>query len=224
MKGGPLRILVIPVTPLRQNCALAVCAATGRAALVDPGGEPERLLQVIATQAVTVERILLTHGHLDHAGAAAELSERLSAPIEGPHRDDAFLLESLPEAAPRYGMTGVRACTPDRWLEDGEEVGFGNMRLTAIHCPGHTPGHLVLYEKTTKFAFAGDVLFRGSIGRSDLPRGDYAALVTSIRAKLFPLGDDVRFLPGHGDMSTFGWERRTNPYVSDLAAQAVTPT
>ncbi len=214
---SPIQALVVPVTPLQQNTSLVWCAKTKRAAFIDPGGEVERLLAALAEADVTIEKIMLTHGHLDHAGAAAELSERLGVPIEGPHRDEAWLLDAIPEQAARYGLPDARACTPDRWLDDGDKVSLGEAIFDVVHCPGHTPGHIVFYEPEAKFAFVGDVLFKGSIGRTDFPRGDHDALISSIRDKLFPLGDDVRFLPGHGPMSTFGWERKTNPYVSDLA-------
>ena len=213
---SPIQALVVPVTPLQQNTSLVWCAKTKRAAFIDPGGEVERLLAALAEADVTIEKIMLTHGHLDHAGAAAELSERLGVPIEGPHRDEAWLLAAIPEQAARYGLPDARACTPDRWLADGDKVSLGEAVFDVVHCPGHTPGHIVFYEPEAKFAFVGDVLFKGSIGRTDFPRGDHGALISSIRDKLFPLGDDVRFLPGHGPMSTFGWERKTNPYVSDL--------
>lgn len=214
---SPIQALVVPVTPLQQNTSLVWCAKTKRAAFIDPGGEVERLLAALAEADVTIEKIMLTHGHLDHAGAAAELSERLGVPIEGPHRDEAWLLDAIPEQAARYGLPDARACTPDRWLDDGDKVSLGEAIFDVVHCPGHTPGHIVFYEPEAKFTFVGDVLFKGSIGRTDFPRGDHDALISSIRDKLFPLGDDVRFLPGHGPMSTFGWERKTNPYVSDLA-------
>ena len=214
---SPIQALVVPVTPLQQNTSLVWCAKTKRAAFIDPGGEVERLLAALAETDVTIDKIMLTHGHLDHAGAAAELSERLGVPIEGPHRDEAWLLDAIPEQAARYGLPDARACTPDRWLDDGDKVSLGEAIFDVVHCPGHTPGHIVFYEPEAKFAFVGDVLFKGSIGRTDFPRGDHDALISSIRDKLFPLGDDVRFLPGHGPMSTFGWERKTNPYVSDLA-------
>ena len=216
----PIKIAVIPVTPLQQNCALVWCEATKRAAFVDPGGEPERLARVAAEQGVQIEKILLTHGHLDHAGAAAALAERYGVAIEGPHRDEDWLLAAIPEQGARYGMADARACTPDRWLTDGDVVQVGEAAFDVVHCPGHTPGHVVFIQKAARFAFVGDVIFRGSIGRSDFPRGSYDDLVSSIRTKLFPLGDDIQFLPGHGDVSTFGWERRTNPFVSDLAVGA----
>lgn len=212
-----LKVALIPVTPFQQNCNLIWCAATNRGALVDPGGEGPRLLSAIRSQNVTVEKILLTHGHLDHAGAAGPLARELSVPIEGPHEDDRFLLDSLGEQGARYGFAGSEACTPDRWLKDGDTVTVGNVTLDVRHCPGHTPGHVVFYCKGVELAFVGDVLFAGSVGRTDFPRGNHAQLVESITGRLWPLGDQVRFVPGHGQTSTFGWERKTNPYVSDLA-------
>ncbi|MBI1188867.1 MAG: MBL fold metallo-hydrolase [Alphaproteobacteria bacterium] len=215
-----MQALVMPVTAFQQNASLVWCTATLRGAFVDPGGEPDALLEAAKQAGVQLEKVLLTHGHLDHAGAAAELSERAGVPIEGPHKDEDWLLAELESHARRYGLVGARSCTPDRWLADGDNVSVGEARFDVIHCPGHTPGHVVFYQPETKFAFVGDVLFKGSIGRTDFPRGDHEALIGSIREKLFPLGDDVRFLPGHGPMSTFGWERKTNPYVSDLAVGA----
>lgn len=217
---SPIQALVVPVTPFQQNTSLVWCSATKKAAFVDPGGEIPRLLQAVEQAGVTVEKILLTHGHLDHAGAAAELRERLGVPVEGPHQDEDWLLASIDEQGARFGLEGARSVTPDRWLSDGDVVTLGAVSFDVIHCPGHTPGHVVFHQPEAKFAFVGDVIFRGSIGRTDFPRGDFNALVASIREKLFPLGDDVRFLPGHGDLSTFGWERKTNPFVSDLAVGA----
>lgn len=211
-----LQALIVPVTPLRQNCTLLWCTASLRGALIDPGGEPEKLLALAAEKSVTLERILLTHGHLDHAGAAAGLARRLGLPVEGPHRDDLFLLERLAEQGARYGLPAEN-CHPDRWLADGDTVTVGRITLGVRHCPGHTPGHVVFFHKRARLAFVGDVLFKGSVGRSDLPRGSHADLVRAITERLWPLGDDMRFVPGHGAMSTFGWERKTNPYVSDLA-------
>ncbi|MGE0829452.1 MAG: MBL fold metallo-hydrolase [Hyphomonadaceae bacterium] len=214
---APIQALVIPVTPFQQNTTLVWCSVTKKAAFVDPGGEVERLLAGVAQAGVTVEKIMLTHGHLDHAGAAAELQERLSVPIEGPHKDEDWLLADIGVQGARYGLPTARPCTPDRWLADGDKVTLGQISFDVIHCPGHTPGHVVFHQPEAKFAFVGDVIFKGSVGRTDFPRGNFNHLVSSIRDKLFPLGDDVRFLPGHGETSTFGWERKTNPFVSDLA-------
>ncbi len=211
--------MIIPVTPLQQNTSLVWCAATKKAAFIDPGGDIPRLLKGYAqaqqAHGIELEKILLTHGHLDHAGAAAELKERFGAPVEGPHREEQYLLDSLGEQGARYGME-ARPVTPDRWLEDGDLVQLGAIGFDVVHCPGHTPGHVVFVQKESRFAFVGDVLFQGSIGRTDFARGDQGALISSIRDKLFPLGDDIRFLPGHGPISSFGQERQTNPYVADV--------
>jgi hydroxyacylglutathione hydrolase len=213
----PFRALIIPVTPFQQNTSLVWCTATNQAAFVDPGGEIPRLLAGLEQSGATLEKILLTHGHLDHAGAAAELAERFGVPVEGPHEDDEFLLSSIPAQGGRFGLGEARAVTPNRWLNDGDVVTVGEVAFDVIHCPGHTPGHVVFVQNQARFAFVGDVLFAGSIGRTDLPRGDHGALISAIRNKLFPLGDDIHFLPGHNSMSTFGHERMTNPFVSDEA-------
>jgi hydroxyacylglutathione hydrolase len=212
-----LRCEIIPVTPFQQNCSLVWDAHTLRGALVDAGGEIERLLGRVAHHGVTLEKLLVTHGHLDHASAVAELAERLGLPIEGPHQDDAFWIDLIPQQARQFGFPPARAFTPDRWLHQGDAVSVGTLRFDVIHCPGHTPGHVVLHQPEAQLAFVGDVLFQGSIGRTDFPRGNHADLVRSIRERLFPLGDDVQFVPGHGPMSTFGHERRFNPFVSDDA-------
>ncbi|MGE5152670.1 MAG: MBL fold metallo-hydrolase [Bdellovibrio bacteriovorus] len=208
---------VFPVTPFEQNCTLLWCERTRRAAIVDPGGEPRRILDLLRRLDLTAECILLTHGHIDHVGAAGDLAPRLAVPIIGPHRDDDFLLRSLVEQGRLFGFPPVRDVEPDRWLEDGDEVTVGEQSLGVIHCPGHTPGHVVFFDAQGRLAQVGDVLFRGAIGRTDFPRGDYGQLITSITQRLFPLGDDVRFIPGHGPMSTLGAERRHNPYVGERA-------
>jgi glyoxylase-like metal-dependent hydrolase (beta-lactamase superfamily II) len=216
----PLKALVIPVTPFQQNTSLIWCDATMEAAFVDPGGEVDKLAAAVDKTGVRVSKILLTHGHLDHAGAATDLAARYGVAIEGPHRDEDWLLSSIAAQGAKYGWADGKDCTPDRWLEDGDTVSVGAVTMQVLHCPGHTPGHVVFFDPAARFAFVGDVIFKGSIGRSDFPRGNFDDLVGAIRTKLFPLGDDVRFLPGHGDLSTFGWERRTNPFVSDLAVGA----
>lgn len=217
MTTSPFRAAIVPVTPFRQNCSILWCSDTGAGVVVDPGGDLALIEKALREQGITLEKVLLTHGHLDHAGGAAALARRHNVPIEGPHRDDAFLLEGLADQGRQYGIAGCEACTPSRWLEDGETVSFGEITLGVRHCPGHTPGHVAFFHKAARLAFVGDVLFAGSIGRSDLPRGNHAQLVASITEQLWPLGDDMRFVPGHGQMSTFGWERKTNPYVCDLA-------
>ncbi|NCS66145.1 MAG: hypothetical protein COS39_02625 [Hydrogenophilales bacterium CG03_land_8_20_14_0_80_62_28] len=212
-----MKQVIIPVTPFQQNCSLVWCQATRRAALIDPGGEPERLLAAVEQRGLTLERLLLTHGHLDHVGAAGVLAARLNIPIEGPNRDDAFLLDALPQQSALYGFPHIEAFHPGRWLVDGDTVTIGKVTFEVLHCPGHTPGHVVFFQRNARIAFVGDVLFKGAIGRTDFERGDYAALIRSIRGKLWPLGDDVVFVPGHGATSNFGWERRTNPFVGDDA-------
>jgi len=215
-----LRAVIIPVTPFQQNCSLIWCDETHQGAVIDPGGDVDVVLKEAEKHGVSIAKILLTHAHLDHCAATPELAERLGIPVEGPQRDDLFWLESLPEAARSYGFPPARSFEPTRWLAQGDEVAVGNLRLEVHHCPGHTPGHVVFFEPGSRIAFVGDVLFQGSIGRTDFPRGDHPALIRSIRENLFPLGDDVRFVPGHGPMSTFGDERRTNPFVSDRAVGA----
>jgi len=212
-----MKFAIVPVTPYRQNCSLIWCEATRRAALIDPGGDIEALLASVERAGVTLEKLLLTHGHLDHVGGALELSRRLHLPIIGPHADDAFLLDRPQVQAEMFGFPPAEAFAPTQWLHDGDTVEVGKLALQVIHCPGHTPGHVVLFEPQSRHAFVGDVLFKGSIGRTDLPRGNYHDLIASIRGKLFPLGDDVAFIPGHGPMSTFGFERRNNPFVGDDA-------
>ena len=211
-----MEFTILPVTPYQQNCSL-VWDEAGRAALIDPGGEAERLLAEVAQRGLTLEKILLTHGHLDHVGAAVELRDALGIPIIGPQREEQFWLDLLPQQAELFGFPPAVVFTPDQWLEDGDQVAVGSIQMDVLHCPGHTPGHVVFFEPQARLAFVGDVLFKGSIGRTDFPRGDHAALISAIREKLFPLGDDVRFVPGHGAMSTFGRERRENPFV-DMAA------
>lgn len=216
MPKQPLHAAVLPVTPFRQNCSILWCAETRRAALIDPGGELPRLAAALEAHGLKLEKVLLTHGHLDHAGAAAAAARKWGVPVEGPHRDDGFLLDSLAEDCRRHGWEG-EACVPDRWLSDGDATTVGDVSLGVRHCPGHTPGHVVFFHPAMKIAFVGDVLFAGSVGRSDLPRGDAAQLVRSITERLWPMGDDMRFVPGHGPMSTFGRERQSNPYVGDAA-------
>jgi len=210
----PIRALIAPVTPLQQNCTIVWCARTNKAAIIDPGGEVPRLLAALEQHGLTLEKIWITHGHMDHAGGTAALKEATGVPIEGPHRDDQFWIDRIPESSVRFGMEG-QAFTPDRWLQDGDKVTLGETEFEVLHCPGHTPGHVVFFHREARFAQVGDVLFQGSIGRTDFPRGNHADLINAITTKLWPLGDDVRFVPGHGPMSDFGHERRTNPFVAD---------
>jgi len=212
-----LRAVVVPVTPFAQNSSVVWCDATGRGAVIDPGGDLDRILEVVDANGVRLEKILLTHAHIDHAGATAELARRFGLPIEGPNEGDQFWIEQLPEQARMFGFGQAERFQPTRWLSQGDQVTVGDVPLQVLHCPGHTPGHVVFYDPAARLAFVGDVLFAGSIGRTDFPGGDYDTLVGSIRERLLPLGDDVRFVPGHGPMSTLGEERRTNPFVGDAA-------
>lgn len=213
--GGGLKAAVVPVTPFQQNCSILWDGESRRGAVVDPGGDVPRILAAVEKLGVTVERILLTHGHIDHAGGAAELKEALggAVPIVGPDERDRFLLEGIEAQALEYGLAGVRNCAPDEWLAEGDEVEIGGHAFAVLHCPGHTPGHVVFVNAALKFAVVGDVLFQGSVGRTDFAYGDHEALTRSVREKLYPLGDDVAFLCGHGPGSTIGTERRTNPFV-----------
>lgn len=209
----PLRAAIVPVTPFQQNCTILWCTKTGKAAVIDPGGDVERILDGLKQTQVEPEQVLLTHGHIDHAGGAAELAERLGVPIVGPQREDRWLLESLPESGAEYGMAGVRPVTPDRWLEEGEAVRVGEVPFEVLHCPGHTPGHVVFINRDIGFGVLGDVLFQGSVGRTDFPRGSHDDLIRSIREKLLVLPDSFFFLCGHGPASTIGRERQTNPFL-----------
>ncbi len=208
-----LRAAIIPVTVFQQNCTLLWNESTKRGAVIDPGGDLDRVMEAVEANGVEVEKILLTHGHIDHAGGAAELKERLGVPIEGPHRADSFLLERLVDSGRSSGIAGSRNATPDRWLDEGDRVTVGAADFAVLHCPGHSPGSVVFVNRDQRFAIVGDVLFRGSVGRTDLPGGDHQALIGSIKTKLLPLGDDVTFLCGHGPTSTIGQERATNPFI-----------
>ncbi len=208
-----MKYLIIPVTPYQQNCSLLICEQTRKAAIVDPGGDLEQVLALVAEQQVELESILLTHGHLDHVGGVAELAAKLALPIYGPHQEDAFWINALPDQAKLLNFPVSEPFKPTKWLNDNDEVNIGEETLKVIHTPGHTPGHIVFYSDTEKLAIVGDVLFNGSIGRTDFPKGDYQTLIDSIQQKLWPLGEDIHFIPGHGPMSSFGEEMQSNPYV-----------
>ncbi|MCW6567993.1 MBL fold metallo-hydrolase [Yersinia ruckeri] len=209
---------IIPVTAFSQNCTLIWCETTALAALVDPGGDAEKIIAEVSRMGVTVTQLLLTHGHLDHVGAAAELAEFYQVPILGPEKEDRFWLEGLPAQSRMFGLSECQSFEPTRWLEEGDEVSVGNIRLSVLHCPGHTPGHIVFINQDDRLALTGDVIFKGGVGRSDFPRGDHQQLIHSIRNKLLPLGDDMAFIPGHGPISTMGHERQTNPFIIDEPA------
>ena len=206
--------IIVPVTAFEQNCTILWCEATRKAVVFDPGGDVPVICDAIAKANVSVEKIWLTHGHIDHVGGAAELREALGVPIEGPHIADKYLLDNVVESGARFGMTGVRNFAPDRWLDEGDRVEIGELEFDILHCPGHSPGSVVFFNSEMRFAHVGDVLFNGSVGRTDLPGGSHATLIASIKDKLLPLGDDVGFVCGHGAGSTFGQERRTNPFLT----------
>ena len=210
-----MQVIIVPVTAFEQNSSLLCCRRTGKAAVVDPGGDLDRILRAAAEAGVEIEKILVTHAHIDHAGGVGELARRLRVPIEGPHRDDRFWIDALAEQSRSFGLPLAESFEPDRWLDQGDRVRFGAIELEVLHCPGHTPGHQVFFHPESRLALVGVVLFKGSIGRTDFPRGNHAQLLRSIRDRLWPLGDDVRFIPGHGPSSSFGEERRSNPYVAD---------
>ncbi len=210
-----MQVVVVPVTPFQQNCALAWADGSSEAVVIDPGGDLAQIHATAAEHGVRIGRILLTHAHIDHAGATAELARELGIPIEGPHPADQYWIERLPEQSRMFGFPPAVSFTPDRWLQQGDSVALGAETLEVLHCPGHTPGHVVFFHRTDRIAFVGDVLFAGSVGRTDFPGGDFDQLVHSITTRLWPLGDDVTFVPGHGPTSTFGAERRSNPFVGD---------
>ena len=209
-----MKFTVIPVTAFEQNCTLVSCDETNKAAVVDPGGDIDRILKEVEDQGVTLEKILITHAHIDHAGGAGELSRRLGIPIEGPHKEDKFWIDDLSEQAKMFGFPPAESFEPARWLNQGDRVQVGNQELEVRHCPGHTPGHVVFFNPKEKVAIVGDVLFNGSIGRTDFPKGDHATLLRSIREQLWNMGDDVEFISGHGPVSTIGHERVTNPFLN----------
>lgn len=212
-----MKLAIVPVTPFAQNCSLLICEETGRAAAFDPGGDLERIDAALEKAGASLEKVFITHGHIDHCGQAGEFARRHGVPIEGPHAGDRYWIEQLPAQGRNYGFPPIEPFEPDRWLQDGDTVSFGARTLRVIHCPGHTPGHVVFYDEADRLAIVGDVLFQGSIGRTDFPGGSYEQLIASITDKLWPLGEDVAFVPGHGPMSTFGDERRDNGFVSDAA-------
>jgi hydroxyacylglutathione hydrolase len=206
--------VIVPVTLFEQNCTIIWCETTKKAVVIDPGGDVPRILDAIKKTGVTIEKIWLTHGHIDHVGGAAELRDALKVPIEGPHVADKFLLDNAVSSGARFGMTGVRDFAPDRWLDEGDKVSIGELQFDILHCPGHSPGSVVYFNAELRFADVGDVLFNGSVGRTDLPGGDHATLIRSIKEKLLPLGDDISFICGHGTGSSFGQERMTNPFLT----------
>ena len=208
-----MKYTVVPVTPFQQNCSVVWDETTMAGAVVDPGGDLDRVMAAVEANGVRLERILVTHGHLDHAGATAELADALKLPVEGPHPDDSFWIDGMPQQAVMFRFPAARPFTPDRWLAQGDQVSVGALTFEVLHCPGHTPGHVVFFHAPSRLAIVGDVLFRGSVGRSDFPRGDHATLIRSIKERLLPLGDDVAFIPGHGPLSTFGHERLFNPFL-----------
>jgi glyoxylase-like metal-dependent hydrolase (beta-lactamase superfamily II) len=212
-KASPLKAAIVRVTPFEQNCTLIWDEATKVGAVVDPGGDLDRVESGIKEAGILIEKILLTHGHIDHAGGAADLRDRLGVKIEGPHRNDAMLLDALEKQGEMYGLAGVRNVAPDRWLDEGDKVTVAGHTFEIFHCPGHSPGSVVFFDRGQRFALVGDVLFRGSIGRTDLAYGDHDALISSIKTKLLPLGDDIAFICGHGPTSQFGQERLTNPFL-----------
>ncbi|WP_075181183.1 MBL fold metallo-hydrolase [Pantoea sp. 1.19] len=210
-----MRYHTIPVTPFAQNCTLLVCSQTHTAALIDPGGEADQLIAAVSDAGVEISAILLTHGHLDHVGAAQQLAAHYGVTITGPHLADRFLLDNLPAQSEMFGFPRCEPFHPQRWLEEGDRVQVGQRQLEVLHCPGHTPGHVVFFDAPARLLISGDVIFRGGVGRTDFPRGSHQHLIASIRQKLLPLGDDVTFLPGHGPISTLGAERLSNPFLRE---------
>lgn len=208
-----LQFKIIPVTQFQQNATLVWCDQTMEGAIIDPGGDVEKLLKSVKENGVTLTKLLLTHAHLDHAGGTDELAKLLNIPVEGPHKEDQFWMDLFPQQIMQFGLEQCNVFTTDRWLEQGDTVRVGNEIFEVYFCPGHTPGHVVFFHRESKLAQVGDVLFRGSIGRTDFPKGNHSTLINSIKTKLWPLGDDVRFIPGHGPMGTFGEERVSNPHV-----------
>ena len=212
-----MRYQIVPVTPFEQNCTLFWCENTRQAVVIDPGGDIERILRALEDEKLTLAKILVTHGHIDHAGGVAALVERSAVPVEGPHEEDRFWIDGMPQQSKMFGFPNVRSFEPSRWLQGGDKVRFGEVELDVLHCPGHTPGHVVFVSHAANVCIVGDVLFQGSIGRTDFPMGNHQDLIDAITQKLWPLGNDVTFIPGHGPTSTFGRERQTNAFVSDYA-------
>ncbi|HIF9180828.1 TPA: MBL fold metallo-hydrolase [Photobacterium damselae] len=210
-----LQYRIVPVTPFQQNCSIVWCDKTNQAAIIDPGGDINVIKQTVQELGLTVTKLLLTHGHLDHVGGTEPLAQELDVPVIGPQKEDIFWLQGLPRQSEMFGFPMTEAFDPTQWLEDGDTVTVGEEDLSVLHTPGHTPGHVVFFSDSAKVAFVGDVLFNGGIGRTDFPRGDYQTLINSIKGKLWPLGNDVTFIPGHGPSSTFGRERASNPFVAD---------
>ncbi|ARR49036.1 TPA: MBL fold metallo-hydrolase [Photobacterium damselae] len=210
-----LQYRIVPVTPFQQNCSIVWCDKTNQAAIIDPGGDINVIKQTVQELGLTVTKLLLTHGHLDHVGGTEPLAQELNVPVIGPQKEDIFWLQGLPRQSEMFGFPMTEAFDPTQWLEDGDTVTVGEEVLSVLHTPGHTPGHVVFFSDSAKVAFVGDVLFNGGIGRTDFPRGDYQTLINSIKGKLWPLGNDVTFIPGHGPSSTFGRERASNPFVAD---------
>jgi glyoxylase-like metal-dependent hydrolase (beta-lactamase superfamily II) len=216
MSDAPLKAAIIPVTPLQQNCTLLWCTATMRGAFVDPGGDLPRLKAAAQQQGVTIEKILLTHGHIDHCGGAGILAKELGVEIEGPEEADRFWIARLEDDGRSYGIP-AKTFEPERWLKEGDQVTVGELVLDVYHCPGHTPGHVIFHHPPSKLALVGDVIFQGSVGRTDFPMSNHQDLLDAIVTKLWPLGDETVFIPGHGPVSSFGNERRSNPFVGDRA-------
>lgn len=210
-----MKFRVVPVTPFQQNCTVCWCEETKKAAVIDPGGDIDKVLAALSEEGLKLEKILLTHAHIDHVGGTAELAKQSDVPVVGPHRDDKFWLDGLPQQSSMFGFPDVSSFEPNQWLEDGDKVTVGNCEFEVLHCPGHTPGHVIFYDRSSDVAQVGDVIFNGSIGRTDFPKGNHEQLISSIKEKLFALGDDVEFIPGHGPSSTIGYERQTNPFVAD---------
>lgn len=210
-----MKCAIVPVTPYQQNCSILICESTKKAAVVDPGGDIERIKEALAETGCTLEKVFITHGHMDHCAAADVVRQEFGVPIEGPHEADKFWIDQLPMSCQMSGFPHADPFTPDRWLLDNDTICFGDVELAVKHCPGHTPGHVVFYNEDAKLAIVGDVLFKGSIGRTDFPMSNHDDLIDAINNKLWPLGDDITFVPGHGPVSTFGEEKRTNPFVAD---------